>query len=346
MSENESEPQYNPQYYTDEEGEIIEADQYQDDRAAGNGPRVGTRSSARSGSREWIKEKADEMRALAAAKGKKKPVAKQPVIEEEEVPEEDPIIKEFIEKLKTQTILIHQPDTGIIEPKYQGVLPIQTYTPPVIPAVSFTNQESRQEVLRIFRERAAALVEAQGQQKLNTVVGDYIRDNSGNIVNNLKWPKTVILFLTQGLNREEIDGFVANIGYLHGWIKDYAGMMDWIEQLQNKPNEFNVSDIAATNIDATITELKGELRKLRDVLAISSAEVNVEKLSSVGKMIYSKIIRDDVTGIGAAGSNMANLYSSTYRYVAKNILKYTPEEMSHIDDDPLTMEQVYMNYLI
>ena len=261
-------------------------------------------------------------------------------------PEEDPEIKKFIEKIKNQTVLLHQPDTGIIEPKYQGTAPIQTYTPPVIPAASFTNQESRQDVLKIFRERAAALIEAQGQQKLSTVIGDYIRDNNGNVVNNLKWPKTVILFLTQGMNREKIDRFVANIGHLHGSIKDYPGMMDWIAQLQNKPNELYLSDLAIITVDAKITKLKDELRILRNVLAVSSAEVDVEKLSNVGKMIYSKIIRDDVTGIGSAGSNMANLYSSTYRYVAKNILKYTPEEMSHIDDDPVTLEQVYMNYLI
>ena len=77
MSENESEPQYNPQYYTDEEGEIIEADQYQDDRAAGNGPRVGTRSSARSGSREWIKEKLGREESLKKREGRGERVEKQ-----------------------------------------------------------------------------------------------------------------------------------------------------------------------------------------------------------------------------------------------------------------------------
>ena len=332
-----------------EEGEIRPSNE----RAAGAGPRPG--------SDEWIKVKAAEMRAKSNRVDKGTDpdpymddyfydVNDRPYYDRPDspppIPEEDPEIKKFIEKIKNQTVLLHQPDTGIIEPKYQGAAPIQTYTPPVIPAASFTNQESRQHVLNIFRERAAALIEAQGQQKLSTVIGDYIRDNNGNVINNLKWPKTVILFLTQGMTREKIDRFVANIGNLHGMIKDHAGMMDWIVELQNKPSELYLSDLAIITVEAKITKLKDELRNLRGVLAVSSVEVNVDKLSSIGKTLYSKIIGDEVTGIGTAVSNMANLYSSTYRYVAKNILKYTPEEMSHIDDDPVTLEQVYMNYLI
>jgi len=175
-----------------EEGEI---------RAAGNGPTTGPSSPPysppysppssppRPGSDEWIKAKAAEMRARVNRVDRgtdpdpymddyyydayERPDYYRPY---SPPPEEDPVIKKFIEKIKAQTVLIHQPDTGIIEPKYQGTAPIQTYTPPVIPATSFTNPESREKVLKIFKERVAILIEAQGQQKLNTVVGDYIRE--------------------------------------------------------------------------------------------------------------------------------------------------------------------------
>jgi hypothetical protein len=269
--------------------------------------------------------------------------------EEEEEAQEDPILESTIKKLKEQTILLHQPTTGITEPEYQGTESIETYTPPILPALSFSSETSRQELLRIFRVRAAALTQAQGEQKLNSVVGDYIRGIDGDVVkdtneNKLRWPKTVIYYLTQGLDTTQIDKFVENIGYIHEWIEDNTAMMKWIEELQKKQSEFTVSDIASADTETKITALKEELRNLRAVFAESPVDINVGKLTGLGQMLYTKII--GVSGAGAAGSTLADFYSATYRYVAKDILKYSPDEMSEIDADPATLEQVYMNYIL
>jgi hypothetical protein len=332
-------------------------------------------SEPRVGSYAWIQKKAEEMRSVnnaSAAAPKpappKKTAAKRPArkastrrrrgvqepeeqqedTQEEEEEQEDPVIKSMIEKLKAQTIMLHQPDTGITEPEYQGKEHINTYTPPILPALEFANQTSREELLRIFKERATALTEAQGEQKLNSVVGDYIRGSDGEVVSAnekpLRWPKTAIFYLAQGLDATRIDSFVKNIGYIHEWIEDNKEMMKWIEELQKKPSEFTVSDIASANAETKITELKKELRSLRAVFAESPVNINVDKLTGLGQMLYTKIIGG--SGAGVAGSSLANFYTATYRYVAKDILKYNPDEMSQIDADPTTLEQVYMNYIL
>ena len=358
---------YDQGYEQEEEGELIPSSPHEPPSPLG--PRVGSYA--------WIQKKAEEMRSVknaSAAAPKPAPPKKAPAKrtaskaskpaprrtkatkeqedtqkEEEEEAQEDPILESTIKKLKEQTILLHQPTTGITEPEYQGTESIETYTPPILPALSFSSETSRHELLRIFRVRAAALTQAQGEQKLNSVVGDYIRGIDGDVVkdtneNQLRWPKTVIYYLTQGLDATQIDKFVENIGYIHEWIKDNTAMMEWIEELQKKPSEFTVSDIASADTETKITALKEELRNLRAVFAESPVDINVDKLTGLGQMLYTKII--GVSGAGAAGSTLADFYSATYRYVAKDILKYSPDEMSEIDADPATLEQVYMNYIL
>lgn len=333
---NESPDVYYP-YSESEDGEIFEAP-----------PSAGTKRGRGPipGSREWINEKAKEMRKLAAArKGTTKPASD----EVKAKPEEDQAIKGIIDKLKDSTVLLKQPDTGIIEPKYNGTGEIpQSYTPPVIPAGLFMDEESRSKLKTIFKERSKALVELQREKKLNDVIGEYLRDIDGNKVENLgipiRIPKTVIFFLTQGLNKAEIDKFVENIGYLHEWIKDFPSMMDWITELQKKPNEFTISDISSKDVTDQIKSLKEELTNLREVLTNAPVEIKVDRLTGLGKSLYYKIIGG--TGVGEAGSTLANLYDNTYRYVCKELLKYSEEEMGTIGVDPTTLEQVYINYLI
>jgi len=328
-------PEYSP-YSESEDGEIFEAPPIAGTKR-GRGPTPG--------SREWINEKAQEMRKLAAAgKGKTKPTPEQADVPVQAPPEVDGDVEALIVKLKKATVIIHQPDTGIIEPPYKGKEPITSYTPPVIPAGLFMNEESRSELKTIFKQRSTTLVELEGEQKLNKVIGEYLRDINGNVVENLRLPKTIIFFLTQGLNKQEIDKFVENIGYLHEWIKEYPSMMQWIRELQKKSNEFTISDISSQDVNGRIKSLKEELTSLRAVLATTSAEIKVDKLTGLGKSLYEKII--GVTGAGAAGANLANLYEKTYRYVCKDILKFSTKEMATINVDPTTLEQVYINYFI
>jgi hypothetical protein len=327
-------PEYNP-YSESEDGEIFEAPIAGTKRGRGPTP----------GSREWINEKAQEMRKLAAArKGTMKPASD----EVKAKPEEDQAIKAIIDKLKNATVLLKQPDTGIIEPKYEGNQDFESYTPPVIPAGLIMDVDSRSKLKTIFQQRSKALEELQREKKLNDVIGEYLRDIDGNKVENLgipiRIPKTVIFFLTQGLNKAEIDKFVENIGYLHEWIKDFPSMMDWITELQKKPNEFTISDISSQDVTGRIKSLKEELTNLRAVLTNVPVEIKVDKLTGLGKSLYYKIIGG--TGVGEAGSTLANLYDKTYRYVCKELLHFSTEEMATINVDPTTLEQVYINYLI
>jgi preprotein translocase subunit Sss1/ribosomal protein L29 len=295
------------------------------------------------GSKEWINQEASKLKDLAvAAKGKLKSPAKTTASAKK--PSEDEYIKAIIAKLKAATIIINQPKTGIIEPQYKGEEPISSYTPPVIPAGLFMDVESRSKLKTIFQQRSNTLHQLQGEQKLNEVIGEYLRDKDGNEVENLRLPKTVILFLTQGMNKDDIGKFVENIGYLHEWIKEYPSMMDWIRELQKKPNEFTISDISSQDVTDRIKSLKEELTNLRAVLTNVPVEIKVDRLTGLGKSLYYKIIGG--TGVGEAGSTLANLYDNTYRYVCKDLLKYSEKEMGTIGVDPTSLEQVYINYLI
>jgi ribosomal protein L29 len=121
-------------------------------------------------------------------------------------------------------------------------------------------------------------------------------------------------------------------------------MMDWIKELQKKPNEFTISDISSKDVTGRIKSLKEELTNLRAVLATTSAEIKVDKLTGLGQSLYEKIIGN--SGAGATASTLANLYDKTYRYVCKDLLKFSTTEMATINVDPTTLEQVYINYLI
>jgi hypothetical protein len=269
----------------------------------------------------------NELRAAVGAAGGGKAPVKNTTEKQSSVrlPKTDDAFKEYktkvIEKLQAMTVHLHQPVTGLegVEPPYVSTLQPDIYIPQpaIVINIDVTNRNA---LVAAFKYKLMLLKGAQGKRDIFPYIGDKITDIGGNVVkiNNeeLRWPKTILFFLSQGIDGKE---FAENMGYLWSAIKesepDNNGTITrWILELQLKPFEFTYTDAAFNTNDKNIKLLNQQIEAMRTTISQTSCFTEVSSSNTFKTYLYGKVL---ASGIGFNASEGVNLFYEIHSYVCK-----------------------------